>query len=191
MKRILKVFTLGLALALISPAVMQAQLFDKGDKVISAGIGLGNTLFAFGSLYSTSVPPVWIAGDYCIREDLGPGNLGVGAILGYSAFKSTYTYSGDKYGWKYTTLVIAARGTYHFTDLVDKLDLYGGIDLGAKILTDKYYGDNTIVNNTTLGSGLLLEPFAGARYYFADNIAANAELGYGFAILKLGIAFKF
>jgi len=191
MKRILKVFTLGLALALISPAVMQAQLFDKGDKVISAGIGLGNTLFAFGSLYSTSVPPVWIAGDYCIREDLGPGNLGVGAILGYSAFKSTYTYNLDKYGWKYTTLVIAARGTYHFTDLVDKLDLYGGIDLGAKILTDKYYGDNTILDNTTLGSGLLLEPFAGARYYFADNIAANAELGYGFAILKLGIAFKF
>ncbi len=33
------------------------------------------------------------------------------------------------------------RGTYHFTDLVDKLDLYGGIMLGAEIVTDKAYGD--------------------------------------------------
>jgi hypothetical protein len=175
---------------MIAPTVMRAQIFDKGDLVMSAGIGFGNTLYAFGSLYSTSVPPIWISGDYCIREDLGPGNLGVGGILGYSAFKSTYSYIGNDYGWKYTTLVIAARGTYHFTDLVDKLDLYGGIDLGAKIISDKYYGDNTITGNTALGSGLLLEPFAGARYYFADNIAGMAELGYGFAVIKLGISFK-
>jgi hypothetical protein len=184
MKRILKVITLGLALALVAPS-MHAQIFDKGDMVISAGLGLGNTLYAFGSLYSTTVPPVWISGDYCIREDLGPGNLGVGAILGYSAFKW-----GDKeLGAKYSTIVIAARGTYHFTDLVDKLDLYGGIDLGAKVLSDKTYGYTT--GYETLGSGVVFEPFAGARYYFADNIAANAELGYGFAVLKIGISFKF
>ncbi|HLO61124.1 MAG TPA: hypothetical protein VK179_20405 [Bacteroidales bacterium] len=188
MKRILKVITLGLALALISPTVMQAQLFDKGDMVISAGIGLGNSIFPLGSLYSTTLPPIWIAGDYCLREDLGPGNLGVGGILGYSTVKW-----GNSAGYKYTGFIIALRGTYHFTDLVDKLDLYGGIDIGGKIINEKVYGgyDPGVYSYSVLGSGVLVEPFAGARYYFTDNVAANAELGYGIAILKLGIAFKF
>ena len=185
MKKTMRVITLVLALAVITPAAMQAQLFDKGNIVMSGGIGLGSTLFAFGSLYSTSVPPIWISGDYCIREDLGPGNLGVGGILAYSAFKW-----GDKtLGAKYTAFVIAARGTYHFTDLVEKLDLYGGIDVGAKIVSSKDYGFTT--GYSTYGSGVLFEPFAGARYYFVNNFAANAELGYGIAWFKLGVSLKF
>jgi hypothetical protein len=186
MKKELKIFTLSLVLALSLPTI-NAQLFDEGDIVFSGGLGLGSTLYSFGALYNTSVPPLWVSGDYCLREDLGPGNLGVGAILGYTQFKW-----GDEWGYKYSTFFIAARGTYHFTDLVDKLDLYGGIDLGAKIASNNTYGDiDPIFNNySTLGSGVLFEPFAGARYYFADNIAGMAELGYGIAVLKLGISFK-
>jgi hypothetical protein len=33
--------------------------------------------------------------------------------------------------------------------------------------------------------------FVGARYYFNDNLAGMAELGYGVAYLNLGIAYKF
>ena len=40
-------------------------------------------------------------------------------------------------------------------------------------------------------SSALVEIFAGARYYFSDNIGVMSELGYGIAWLKLGIAFKF
>ena len=39
-------------------------------------------------------------------------------------------------GVKYNTLIFGARGTYHFTDLVDKLDLYGGMMLGAEIVSE-------------------------------------------------------
>ncbi len=184
MKKVFKICALSLALVLTVPSV-KAQLFDEGNMVISAGLGFGNTVYALGSLYSTSVPIIWAAGDYCLREDLGPGNLGVGAVLGYTQYK--YDWVTDVY--RTSTFFFGARGTYHFTDLVDKLDLYGGITLGGKISSDNYKGNDVLYDG--LGSGLLSEVFAGARYFFTDDIAAMAELGYGIAALKIGISFKF
>ncbi len=192
MKKTMRIFAFSLLLAIFIPiASLQAQTFDKGDKVLSFGIGLGATYYTFGTYYHTTVPPIFVAGDYCIREKLGPGNLGVGGLIGYSAYKWRYNAFGYDYGWKYTTLIIAARGSYHFTDLVDKLDLYGGVLIGAKIVTDKSFGDVTGADYTVNGSGVAYDLFAGARYYFTDNIAVMGELGYGIAWLKLGISFKF
>ncbi len=190
MKKPLKIFAIGLLLVM-SLTSLQAQLFDKGDKVLSFGVGLGSTYYAFGTYYHTTVPPIFVAGDYCIREDLGPGNLGVGGFLGYSAYKYEYDAFGYDYGWKYSTLIIAARGTYHFVDLVDKLDLYGGVLIGAKIVTDKEFGDATGSDYSVNNSGPVYDIFAGARYYFTDNFAVMGELGYGIAWLKVGISLRF
>ena len=55
-----------------------------------SGLGWDATYVALGSYYKTTVPPLFVAGDYCLREDLGPGNLGVGGYLGYSAYKYDY-----------------------------------------------------------------------------------------------------
>jgi hypothetical protein len=164
----------------------KAQVFDQGDKVISLGIGLGSNYIGWGSYYKTSVPPIFVAGDYCLKEDLGPGNLGVGALLGYSAYK----YDVNVYDWGYKSSLIffGVRGSYHFVDLVDKLDLYAGILLGGKIYTYKYYGGYDAHN---AGFHVASEFFAGARYYFTDNFAAMAELGYGIAWLKLGVSLRF
>ncbi len=183
---VLTTFLLG------SGLTAKAQLFDQGDKVLSFGIGIGSTYYTWGTHYSTTVPPIFISGDYCLREKLGPGNLGVGPYLGFSGYKSKWTdYAGDEYGYKYTTFIIGARGTYHFVDLVDKLDLYGGILLGAKIVTHKSYGDWGIYDYSSAhGSGVAYSFFAGARYYFSDNFAAMAELGYGIAWLSLGVSLK-
>ena len=187
MKKSIRIVTLGIALALFLPlTTLNAQLFDKGDVVFSAGLGLGATFYTGGSGYSTTVPPIFVAGDYCLREDLGPGNLGVGGYMGYSAYK--WDYYGD--GVKYSSFIIAARGTYHFTDLVEKLDLYGAVMIGAEIVNDKAYGayqDYYTVNT----SGVAYEIAAGARYYFSDSFGAMAELGYGVAWLKLGVSLKF
>jgi hypothetical protein len=190
MKKTLQIISLSLMLALALPfATLNAQIFDKGDVVINAGIGLGSTVY-HGAYYKTTVPPLFLSGDYCLMEDLGPGNLGVGAYLGYSAYK--WEYSSLDYGWKYSTIIIAARGTYHFVDLVDKLDLYGGVLLGAKIVSHKYFGDDLYSDtHTASGSGAAFSVFGGARYYFTDNLGAMAELGYGIAWLSLGVSLKF
>ena len=88
-----------------------AQIFDKGDLVMSLGLGLGANYIGWGTYYHTTVPPIWVAGDYCLREKLGPGNLGVGGLISYSAYKYHYNAFGYDYGWKYTTFIIGARGS--------------------------------------------------------------------------------
>lgn len=164
-----------------------AQVFDEGDKVLSFGLGLGSNYIAWGSLYKTTVPPIWIAGDYCLREKLGPGNLGVGAIIGFSSYKWDYAFYD--WGYKASNFFLGGRGTYHFVDLVDKLDLYAAVTLGAEIYHYSYYGGYEHESN--LGNVHLLDEFsAGARYYFSDNFAAVAELGYGIAWLKIGVSLK-
>ena len=193
MKKLIKpVLTLSLAVALTLPfSTINAQVFDKGDVTISAGLGLGSTYYAHSVYTKTTVPPLFISGDYCLLEDLGPGNLGVGAYLGYSAYKYHYDYDVFDYGWKYSVLMIGARGTYHFTDLVDNLDLYGGVLMGAKIVTSKAFGDHTVVTKTASGSGFAFSIFAGARYFFTDNIGVMGELGYGIAWLSIGATVRF
>jgi len=190
MKKTPKFFVLSLMLVLFLPmANLNSQTFDQGDKVLSFGLGLGSTYVAWGSANKTTVPPIFIAGDYCLREDLGPGNLGVGGILAYSAYKWEYGFSD--YWYTYTTFFIGARGTYHFTDLVEDLDLYGGVVLGAKIVSSKEHGDALGYNYSANSSGVLYDIFAGARYYFSDNFGVMGELGYGIAWLKIGVSLKF
>jgi hypothetical protein len=192
MKKTPKMILLSLLLALMIPLFTlnaQTSTFKQGDLVFNAGLGLGATYGTYwGSLYTPTVPPIFITGDYCLREDLGPGNLGVGGILAYSSYKYEYDPS---YGSKYNVIFIGVRGTYHFVDLVDKMDLYGGISLGGKIQIEKPYGDNNGATYDVNPSTALVEIFAGARYYFSDNVGVMSELGYGVAWIKLGVSLKF
>jgi len=56
----------------------------------------------------------------------------------------------------------------------------------------------TIVSNsgdlgiyTSSASGANYGVYGGVRYYLADKIALMGELGFGFAIINIGIAIKF
>jgi len=190
MKRNFKMIALSLVLMLLLPFMVSAQdnLFKQGDMVVNAGIGLGAIYGNYwGTGYTSTMPPIFVSGDYCLREDLGPGNLGVGGLIAFSSYK--YEYFG--WGYKYNTFFIGVRGTYHFTDLVANLDLYGAVTIGGKIVKGKEYGDNVGYNYNTNGSSGLFELAGGARYAFTENIGVMAELGYGVAWLKLGVAFKF
>jgi hypothetical protein len=63
--------------------------------------------------------------------------------------------------------------------------------LGAKIVNDKAFGDYIGTGYSVNSSGVLYDLFAGARYYFTDNLAVMGELGYGIAWLKIGVSLKF
>src|SRR5512147_1322079 len=123
MKKTALFLTLTLLLTVIG--FSQESTFNKGDKVINLGIGLGSTLYhGFG--YKASVPPISISGEYGIKDGiLDKGVIGVGGYLGYSSYK--WEYYG--WGWKYTNIIIGARGTFHYP-FIDKLDTYTGILLG-------------------------------------------------------------
>lgn len=160
--------------------------FAKGDKVANIGIGLGTGL---SSYYKMAIPPISLSAEYGILDGiLEKGSVGVGAYLGYSSY--SYKYISD-YGWKESRLYIGPRGSFHYP-LVDKLDTYVGLSFGLSYYRYKYddsyysiFGD--LSGSTTDGYSYW---FVGARYYFTDNMAVMAELGYGITYLNVGIAIK-
>lgn len=154
-------------------SAVNAQSFEEGTKVVQLGAGFGGNLGT----------PFGVGFEYGVSD-----KIGVGAYVGYSSY--------DLIGFKYTSILVGAKGNYHFfTD--DKFDAYGGLMLG--------YNSVKVESGTGIGTGLGIFNFApaveasavffggqlGARYYFTDSIGAFAELGYGLAYLNAGIAFKF
>ena len=183
----IKLYASILLLALlVCPALnTNSQEFEVGDKLINAGIGFGATWYS-GVGYKTTLPPIFVSGDIGFRDDIGPGVLGLGGYLGMSSYKWESTWLADTYGWKSTSIIIGARGTYHM-DWVENFDTYGGLLLGFRIESDKSYGTWLGGYSSTAGSGLAYSFFVGGRYFLSDNFAVLAELGYGIAWLSLGI----
>ncbi len=182
--------SLGLLMAFFTAALMaQDPIFFKGDKVLNLGIGFGTSLYS-GGYNSMTVPPISASYEVGIQDDvLDIGSIGVGGYIGYLAYKWESTYFGGNYGWKYSNLVIGARGTFHYP-LLEKLDTYTGLMLGFNIVSSKEFGDYTGTGFSSSSSGVVWAWYAGGRYYFSDKIAGMLELGYGISYLNLGIAIK-
>lgn len=166
----------------------QAQVFQKDDKVVNLGIGLGTF---HGSGYSTIIPPIGGSFEYGIVDGLIDGNasIGVGGYLGFTS--SRFKYASGDYGYNYNYFILGARGAFHY-QFVDKLDTYAGLMLGYQIGSSSKYGNWGGINiEPNSSSYFTYSFFVGARYYFSNSFAAFAELGYGIAALQLGVAFKF
>lgn len=163
----------------------QESTFNLGDNVVNLGIGLGGSSY-IGTYYKTTFPPLSISFERGIKDQiLEKGVIGVGGLLAYSAHK----WESGGWGWKYTNLIIGARGSFHYP-LVDKLDTYAGLVIGYNIVSIKEFGYTTGIEPGS-NAGLIASGFIGARYYFSEKLAAMAELGYGISVLNIGIAFKF
>ena len=172
-------------LVIVACIQLKAQLFEKNDININAGMGIGFNLYSI-SVLDIGIPPVTLSGDYGIVDDLGPGVIGVGPVIGFSTFKSDYPLLDG--GYKYTSVMFGARGTYHVS-FVDNIDTYGGWALYFSTLKTKAYGTFSSTDapiDAKLGIGL----FVGAKYYFTENLAAFAEAGYNITWLTLGVTFK-
>ena len=177
-----KIFTLLVVVFLtLAQLVAQEPTFEKGDKVLNLGIGIGSTYYA--SYETTQVPPISASFEVGIVDNiLEKGVIGIGGYLGYSSSK----YENF---WKTSHIVIGARGNFHYP-LVNKLDTYTGLLLGYRIVNNKDL-DAYTGNYSYSSSGIAWSWFVGARYYFKDTFAVMAELGYGVSVLNLGIALKF
>jgi hypothetical protein len=182
MKKIASILlTLFLAASLVNA---QKNAFAKGDKVVNIGIGLGNALYT-GSYFTSSVPPLSVSFEQGIVDNvLEKGVIGVGGYLGYAAAK----WESFGYGWKYSNIIIGARGSFHYP-LVNKLDTYAGLLLGYNVATVKEIG--TAIGVHPSSGGIILSGYLGGRYYFTDKLAGMLELGWGIAYLNLGVAIKF
>jgi len=165
----------------------QASLFNRGDKLLGLGVGLGSTLYASGTGYSTAVPPISISYEQAVADRIfKKGVLGVGGYVGYSLFKSRFNIDQVTFGWNYHNFIVGAGGVIHYP-FVKNLDTFIGAMIGYNIASASEYGDPGIYTPVSTG-GLVLSGYVGARYYFNEYLAGFAQLGYGVAYLTLGVS---
>lgn len=187
------------AVALVASLSLSAQI-TVGEQVASGTIGLVNNVYGGG--YDSKLPPISLSYEYGLMEDAFevPGlSIGVGGVFAYTSAKTLYTWGDDVYGWKYGSIILAAKGWAHYDVLglfdmqVDNLDTYAALTLGYNIGTSKKWGDwyEGADTSTSSVSGLIYGFSIGARYWFMDNLAANLELGYGLATINLGVSYRF
>ena len=195
MKKVLLLLALVCLLGVSSQA---QEILKKGDIVVDARIGLGG-----GGYYKMALPPISITGEYCIVDNLiagKNGSIGVGAYVGvagyrHKGFYDNYYHVDHDFVDKMFRMTVGARAAFHY-QFIDKLDTYAGIMLGLDIRNYKefyctshnYVDDCGYYKNTKMG--LAHSEFVGARYYFTDNIAVNAEFGYGISYFSVGASFK-
>ncbi|HET7117912.1 MAG TPA: hypothetical protein VFI29_15560 [Hanamia sp.] len=191
----MKKLTTALVFAFIASATTSnAQSFEKGTNVVAVGVGLGSSILNYSG--SSQTPAISISFEHGTFEAGDNGVISLGGYIGTKSYK--YSFKEDSYSytdkWNYT--IVGVRGAYHYTALEnEKIDVYGGAMLSYNILKYKYK-DNTGNSGNyssagSYGSSFGFTAFIGGRYYFTDNIAAMAELGYGVSYLTLGLAFKF
>jgi hypothetical protein len=195
-----------------SSANAQSPAFDKGTTVVTMGYGVPNLArvglkLIYGPYPGYSVTgfgPIMVKGDYGILK-----NLGVGAVIGYSNIKVSYTdndyyYDNNGYSQPYSyqesvtwsSLSLGAHANYHFVRK-EKLDVYVGGGLGYTINNlvysnnDPYYG-GTRTYTTYNPSSVFYAATVGLRYYFTPNIGIYGEAGIEKgALFQGGLAIKF
>jgi hypothetical protein len=179
MKKLLFVLVVGFVSFSVSA---QSDTYHVGTNVISGGIGLGSSLGG-GYAYGTQSPALSLQYERGLWE-AGPGIVSLGGYIGTKTYK--FSNGPDNSSLDYT--VVGARGAWHYTGLaVDRLDLYGGLMLAYDAAS---YSSNYGVGGT-YNNGLSLTVFVGGRYYFANQLGAFLELGYGVADVNVGLSVKF
>ncbi len=138
-------------------------------------------LFCFNNQREIGLP-IGLSADYGITD-----NISLGAYAGYASTTEEFGGFGK---WKYTYIIVGARGAYHF-QLADKFDTYAGVLLGYNAASVTWDGSSAFSGISPTAGGLAWSGFLGGRYRFSESIGAFAELGYGIAIVQAGINFKF
>ncbi|MFZ1080396.1 MAG: outer membrane beta-barrel protein [Candidatus Kryptoniota bacterium] len=117
--------------------------------------------------------------------EVGPGIIGIGGLFDYYSYSENFVDAGS-----WTFIDFGVSGMYHFVLDNKKWDPFLGLVLGYEVATWKwnnaYYG-----NYSPSAGGFTLGGSAGIRYFFSDNWAAQARVGFGFYIFAVGVDYKF
>jgi hypothetical protein len=172
------------------------QSFEKGSSAINLGIGFVNTPYIGTSYYEGFFPGASASYEYGIARIPIGNNSGVHGVVGigpYGAFtKTNYNFfdNGDHYD--VYDLTVGLRGNFHFV-FHEKFDPYVGVWIGGDFTSHKWDGGWEEPEGIYFAhnSGLAAGAYAGARWFFTDNIAVYGEFGWLASIVNLGVSFKF
>jgi hypothetical protein len=149
-----------------------------GSIYVNAGVGLGVPYKGnVGTPFGVKASINW-----------GVVQLGSGVItLGLSAGGSFSHGSTEGVPQSSNSVVILARGAWHYGWDVPGLDFYGGLSSGLAIHRFHY---GAPLDRTSNSADLLPGIFVGASYFVIPAFGFNAELGDDITILQIGILVK-
>lgn len=179
----IKYFTAAVLLGLISVSNINAQGYQNGSKTLNMGVGFGLA----GIEGDATIPPISAGLQFGITD-----KISVGGIIGYSGSSYKFGFLSSSYEWKYSYIILGARGEYHFLESNNKLDAYGGATLGYELLSVTEPGNlpKYGVTYSTKGSALLFGIHVGGRYAISNNFGVFGELGYGMGYITVGAFLK-
>lgn len=162
-----------------------SQTFEQGKKYVHLGVGVISP-YAYADS-KMGVPPLHASFEVGVTD-----NIGIGGLVGYTSSKYEQSFLGDSYNWKFSYLILGARGYYHFTN-VEVCDLYAGAMLGYNVASAKFESTNSdlerLVTEPKVG-GVAFAGFVGARKNVGENFTIFGELGYSIAWLSAGVCFN-
>lgn len=199
-------YLLCLLSAMITTNFSFGQAFEKNGKYLNLNLGAAQMWHIGGDLnrddygftgYAPVTGQLGVQMEFGVHEYVGVGfttgfGFGAGIGRGYwrGLYRSYYSY------WPEINFPIGAFANFHFYQLIadkvsrdihaDKLDIYAGLNLGSGAAI--FFPSNT--NQTQVSALFFIGPHAGVRYFFTDQVAVNAELGYGKSFINGGITFK-
>lgn len=204
-----KVIFAALALALsITSVQSNAQSFQEGDVIISAGYGantLGRQILKAieqedAEIDLTGHNPIFAKLEYAISDKWGLGvnffasNIGFKQSYDYEVLNETGTFTTNRYedSYSYKVNAISLRFNRHW-EVTEKFDVYFGFGGGTKWGKLEYKSNNP---ERVEGESINPIPFAmectmGARYYFTENIGIYSEIGIARSFFQGGLAIKF
>jgi hypothetical protein len=204
-----KIITGAFALALMFiSSTSNAQAFQDGNVIISAGYGVSTTGRSVLKTFETSGADIDITGhnpifaklEYAISDKWG---IGVNYFNSNIGFKQTYDYSTfdvngnetvNRYTDEYTYKVQAfsLRFNRHW-EVTDEFDIYFGFGGGPKTgkFSAKSNNPDFVDEEFDTPIPYAMEITMGARYYFTPNIGLYAEIGMARAFMQGGLVAKF
>lgn len=174
-----------------------AQVLKTNDNAVNLGIGFGSTVtYGHGM---KGFPSLSVSYEHILPKEIGPGLLGVGAIVAYRAASYKETVVDEEgpsgtYKFRYSNTYLGLRATYHWKGLLsEKYDIYGAAIAGVRLEKYKWDGPKSEFDSfynyshTKVFGGLVV----GARYYFMPKVSVFSELGYDISWFKIGVSARF
>jgi hypothetical protein len=178
-----RTFTTIVILLLLATTTAQAQIYDKGINVLSAGFGFGSAL-VMGT--TTKTPMFSLQYERGLVDINGSGFISLGCYGAYNL----YSLGADKFSYT----ILGLRTAYHLNSVnLGNVDVYGGMMVSydfrgapSQGFRKRYLG---LSGADLYHSKFDFMPFIGARFLLNDNMSVFTEASYGVSFISLGFAY--
>ena len=182
---------LSLLLSILGSKMLAQQkesLTEKYGNTLNAGFGIG-----YYGYVGHAIPIVHINFEFDVAK-----RLTIAPFLTYYSYQNNYYWGNKNYPYKYyyyrqTTMLVGAKGTYYFDDLLKaspKWDFYlaasAGFAFRKTTWDNDYYGDTYVQHGS---SGLYLDGHIGTEYHINNTIGLSLDLSTGISTFGLALHF--